>query len=102
MGGAFPVDQRGLGGVDKTQIADDRALTLWSAGQLDVLMWVSATSREAIAIAYARAAAPADGPLRSSGGPLLAEDAAVRCLEWLAGTDRRWLVVLDDVQDPST
>ena len=36
-----------------------------------------------------------------AGGDTDAERAARRWLAWLAATDRRWLVVLDDVQDPA-
>ncbi|GAA2795169.1 hypothetical protein [Crossiella cryophila] len=43
----------GLGGVGKTQLAAEHARTRWQAGELDVLIWVTAASREAIISAYA-------------------------------------------------
>lgn len=86
----------GLGGVGKTQLAADHARTLWSRGQLDLLMWVTATSRDAIVSAYDRAFAVVGDSASTS-----ADGAAVRWLEWLAATGKRWLVVLDDLQDPA-
>ncbi|HEX8864314.1 MAG TPA: tetratricopeptide repeat-containing protein [Lentzea sp.] len=86
----------GLGGVGKTQLAADHARTLWSRDQLDVLMWVGATSRDAILSAFGRAATAIDGIHAQD-----AEQAANRWLEWLAATTKRWLVVLDDLQDPA-
>jgi hypothetical protein len=86
----------GLGGVGKTQLAAEHARTLWFSGKLDVLMWVGATSRDAVLSAYGQAAAAIDGVARPD-----AERAADRWLEWLAATQARWLVVLDDVQDPA-
>jgi tetratricopeptide (TPR) repeat protein len=86
----------GLGGVGKTQLAADHARALWSDSQVDVLMWVTATARASIVSAYARAAAAVIDTVEAD-----AEQAAVRWLEWLASTDKRWLVVLDDVQDPA-
>lgn len=36
----------GLGGVGKTQLAVDYAENAWAAGDLDLLMWITAASRE--------------------------------------------------------
>jgi hypothetical protein len=51
----------GLGGVGKTQLAADHAETLWGAGELDLLIWIAAASRDAILSAYARLAADLTG-----------------------------------------
>ena len=85
----------GLGGVGKTQLAAGLAERLWQRGALDLLVWISATSRSAVLSGYAQAAADVTGiedPDQEQG--------ARRFLAWLATTDRRWLVVLDDLADP--
>ncbi|MFF5081699.1 tetratricopeptide repeat protein [Actinoplanes sp. NPDC000266] len=82
----------GPGGAGKTQLAAELAE---QAGP-DLLLWVTASSRQAILAGYAQAAAevlhldPADQ-----------ERAATRFLAWLATTERTWLVVLDDLTDPA-
>ncbi|MBV1941038.1 tetratricopeptide repeat protein [Streptomyces sp. BV286] len=85
----------GTGGVGKTQLAARYARHQWSAGTVDLLVWVTAGNRDAIVSSYAHAGrklAGADG-----GDP---EQAAQDFLIWLEVTDRRWLVVLDDLADP--
>ncbi|MFC7280006.1 FxSxx-COOH system tetratricopeptide repeat protein [Paractinoplanes rhizophilus] len=85
----------GMGGVGKTQVAANLAEQWWKVGAVDLLLWVTATSRENVVNTYAQAAADitgAEDPDR--------QQAASRLLAWLAGTDRKWLVVLDDVVDP--
>jgi DNA-binding SARP family transcriptional activator/tetratricopeptide (TPR) repeat protein len=83
----------GLGGVGKTQLAAQAARRLWQDG-LDLLVWVTAASRDAVVSAYTQAAVD----LRL-GPP--DETAPTRFLAWLASTGRRWLVVLDDVALPA-
>ncbi|WP_165036790.1 FxSxx-COOH system tetratricopeptide repeat protein [Candidatus Protofrankia californiensis] len=83
----------GLGGVGKTQLAAEFARRMWAAGVLDLLVWVSAGSRAAVVSAYAQAAAdlvlgPDDEDQNQT---------AMRFLAWLGNTDKRWLIVLDDV-----
>jgi hypothetical protein len=85
----------GLGGVGKTQLALDYAERLWAAGAVDVWVWVTAGSREAIVSSYARLASDLTGI--EDHDP---ERGAQRLLEWLATTSVRWLVVVDDVQSP--
>jgi tetratricopeptide repeat protein/NB-ARC domain-containing protein len=85
----------GLGGVGKTQLAARYARRLYLAGELDLLVWVSAANRTAVVTGYAQAArdvAADDSPDGETG--------ADRFLAWLARTDRRWLVVLDDLAEP--
>ncbi|MEU7902986.1 tetratricopeptide repeat protein [Actinoplanes sp. NPDC049118] len=85
----------GMGGVGKTQLVANLAEQLWQARTLDLLVWVTAGSRDNIMNTYAQAATDITG----AGDPDPVQ-AAQRLLAWLAGTDRRWLVVLDDVADP--
>lgn len=85
---------QGLGGVGKTQVAAEYARRVREDSDVIVSVWVDATSRDSILHGLSRAAATILG----------ADDrdvrwAADRMLDWLAGTDQRWLVVLDDLRD---
>ncbi|GHB32062.1 hypothetical protein GCM10010377_22910 [Streptomyces viridiviolaceus] len=90
----------GTGGVGKTQLAADYARTAWDSGEVDVLVWISASSRSAILAGYAQA-----GVEILAADPSDPEQAARAFLAWLepkAGQKPcRWLVVLDDVADPA-
>jgi DNA-binding SARP family transcriptional activator len=83
----------GLGGVGKTQLAAYVART----AQVDLLIWVSAASRDAVLSAYAQTCVDLMLGLDDEAP----EAAAARLLAWLATTDRSWLVVLDDVAQPA-
>jgi hypothetical protein len=80
------------GSWGKTQLASDLAGSLWRSRTVDLLVWVSATSRAAILSGYMQAAAKLGLDQMAD-----AEGVAARLLAWLAGTARPWLVVLDDV-----
>ncbi|MGH3901826.1 MAG: FxSxx-COOH system tetratricopeptide repeat protein [Pseudonocardiaceae bacterium] len=86
----------GLGGVGKTQLAAAFAKRLWSTGELDLLVWISAVSRDSVVTGYAQAADMVLGSHDDNKDPNLA---ATRFLAWLDMTDKRWLVVLDDLRD---
>jgi tetratricopeptide (TPR) repeat protein len=90
-------NQPAAGGTGKTQLAAALAHSLWQGGAVDLLIWLTASSRDAITTGYARgvAAVGAGDP----GGD--AATAASRFLAWLAATDRPWLLVLDDLADPA-
>ncbi len=79
----------------KTQLAAHHAESLWEARAVDLLVWVDASSRASILSEYV-AAASALAATKPAGS---AEGTATRFLSWLAGTDRRWLMVLDDVPE---
>ncbi|WIX92785.1 tetratricopeptide repeat protein [Amycolatopsis sp. DG1A-15b] len=85
----------GLGGVGKTQIALAYAEQAWATGMLDLLVWVTASSRDAIVSAYAELATELDG--HTDPDP---DRGARRLLSWLATAKARWLIVLDDLQQP--
>jgi tetratricopeptide (TPR) repeat protein len=86
-----------LGACGKTQIAVILAESLWRSGTVDALIWIPATSRESVLSAYVEASAAAFG-IAPTG---TAESVATRLVSWLATTDQRWLVVLDDLRDPA-
>ncbi|MFI1383841.1 hypothetical protein [Embleya sp. NPDC020886] len=86
----------GLGGAGKTQIAAGLAHRAWEAADVDLLVWITANSRNAIVTGYARAGADVTGV--ADDDP---EQAAARFLDWLAEPrGARWLIVLDDLQAP--
>ncbi|WP_405957270.1 NB-ARC domain-containing protein [Streptomyces phaeochromogenes] len=88
----------GLGGVGKTQLAADMARSLLDAEELDVLVWVDATSESSLRSAYAQA-----GVELCRADPENEEKAARQFLNWLEYPPERpcrWLIVLDDVADP--
>ena len=86
----------GLGGVGKTQLAAHYARTAWQADTIDLLVWVTAARREAVLAAYAQAGMEIVGA--DTANP---QQAIIRFLAWLETTEKRWLVVLDDLSDPA-
>ncbi|MDX3535622.1 tetratricopeptide repeat protein [Streptomyces sp. MB09-01] len=102
-----------MGGVGKTQLAAHHARRALQAGQIDLLVWVTATTRSAIIDTYAHAAVTI-----LDADPANPQAAATAFLAWLEpkaspapapasttgqGTpgNPRWLVVLDDLTDPA-
>ena len=85
----------GLGGVGKSQLAAHYARSRWSAGAVDLLMWLTATSRDAVVQEYSQAAVAIG--VATSVDP---ERRAREFLSWLATTDKVWLIVLDDLANP--
>ncbi|MBM7770157.1 hypothetical protein JOD54_000361 [Actinokineospora baliensis] len=84
----------GGAGHGKTQMAAGFVEDLWAAGEVELLAWVSAATREDVVAAYADLA-------HRLNGPDLDGDRAVRwVLDWLGKTAVPWLVVLDGVRDP--
>ena len=81
------------GGTGKTQIAVAFSHALWGARAVDALVWVPATSREAIVTGFAQAART----VGAADQVLPAEAAAGRFTGWLAHTRRPWALILDDL-----
>src|SRR5258708_7742363 len=71
-----------LGGTGKTQLAATLAHALWDTRAVDLLVWVTAFSRDAIVTAYAQALA--DIGIADADQDL--EAGAARFLAWLAET----------------
>src|SRR5215472_15074511 len=88
----------GLGGTGKTHLAATVARGYLDHGAAGLVLWITATSQDAVIGSYARAwndmgmPAPAEGP----------QEAAAQFRDWLASTDQPWLVVLDDLSDAGT
>ena len=59
----------GLGGLRKTQLAADYATTAFRSGSLDVLVWVTAASRQSVLDGYTRAAVDSSHVCAMKGGP---------------------------------
>ena len=81
------------GGTGKTQIAVAFSHALWGARAVDALVWVPATSREAIVTGFAEGART----VGAADQALPAEAAAGRFTGWLAHTRRPWALILDDL-----
>ncbi|MGW9122365.1 tetratricopeptide repeat protein [Streptomyces sp. NPDC055663] len=86
----------GGGGVGKSQLAAAYAREAVEGGA-DLVVWTSATDIQQVLTVYAQAAALVQAPGRA-GTDLETDSRAF--VSWLAATDRRWLVVLDDITDP--
>jgi tetratricopeptide (TPR) repeat protein len=86
----------GGGGVGKSQLAAAYATEAARDG-IDLLLWVDASEPDAVVAAYAQTAARVQAP---GGNDSDAVAAARALLDWLAGTERSWLIVLDDITDP--
>ena len=81
------------GGTGKTQIAVAFGHALWGARAVDALVWVPATSREAIVAGFAQAARTVGAADQAQS----AEAAAGHFTGWLAHTRRPWALILDDL-----
>jgi tetratricopeptide (TPR) repeat protein len=81
----------------KTQLAAAFAESLWHSHELDLLVWIQATSRDAVLSGYAAATAAATAREQA----ISCESVAAQFLGWLAETRRPWLIVLDDLADPA-
>ncbi|TRO56136.1 tetratricopeptide repeat protein, partial [Streptomyces sp. IB201691-2A2] len=86
----------GGGGVGKSQLAAAYAREATNYGT-DLVLWAPASDIQQVLTLYAQAAMLVQAPGRT-GRDLEADARAFA--NWLAVTDRRWLVVLDDITDP--
>ncbi len=85
------------GGTGKTQLAVEFTHAMWNSRAVEVLVWVTAASRESIVAGFAQAANTVDASPPDEG----AETAAARFVSWLARTRRPWVLVLDDLAELS-
>lgn len=82
------------GSCGKTQLAVWLAESLWQARELDLLVWITGTSRAAIVSGYTTAM-----DMIGIDSPGDAEVAAARFARWLSLSDQSWLVVLDGLEN---
>ncbi|WP_081687711.1 FxSxx-COOH system tetratricopeptide repeat protein, partial [Glycomyces tenuis] len=95
-GGSVCLILSGMGGVGKTQIAANYALDQWSQLEVNLLVWVNASSRDTILAAFAQAGTEVCGADASDS-----HRATRTFLAWLAQPEApRWLIVLDNLTDP--
>ncbi|MFI0895668.1 hypothetical protein [Streptomyces sp. NPDC020983] len=90
----------GMFGTGMSQLAAHYAESAWERGELHLLLWADASSREAVLSAYARTGQDVLGRTYADEA-----DGAQAFLNWLrpaGGTQPHpWLVVLDGVTDPA-
>jgi hypothetical protein len=87
----------GMGGVGKTQIAAHYARQRWNRHEVDLLLWIDAATCQTVSATYAQA-----GIEFCDADPSDSDQAARYFLDWLDGPDApRWLIVLDDLNDPN-
>ncbi len=78
----------------KTQLAVSYAQSLWQAAAVDLVIWLTGTSRAQVLSGYMEAAAALGVQLSGD-----ADSVSARFLSWLRDSDRPWLVVVDDLTD---
>jgi tetratricopeptide (TPR) repeat protein len=83
-----------LGSSGKTQLAVYTAESIWRAGEVDLLLWLDASSRASVLSGFVEAAAATASDHMGD-----AESVAGSFVEWLGETSRSWLIVLDDLRD---
>jgi tetratricopeptide (TPR) repeat protein len=83
------------GGTGKTQLAVEFTHGMWNARLVEILVWVTGTSRESIITGFAQAANTVDASSPGEG----AQMAAARFISWLAHTKRPWALIVDDLTD---
>ena len=83
------------GGTGKTQLAVEYTHALWRHRTVEIIIWVTAASRESIVSGFAQAA----NTLDASQPDESAEAAATRLVAWLAHTRRPWALILDDLAE---
>ena len=95
LGTAGPAARDWLRSSGKTQLAVALAESLWHARELDLLVWIDASSRASVLSGYAAATALVTGRSQVTS----CESVAAQFLSWLAETSHSWLIVLDDLTD---
>jgi tetratricopeptide (TPR) repeat protein len=82
-------------GTGKTQLAVEYTHALWNARTVEILVWVTASNREAVITSFAQAANTVDAANLTES----AQVAATRFVAWLGHTRRPWALIIDDLRD---
>jgi tetratricopeptide (TPR) repeat protein len=82
-----------LGSCGKTQLAVYAAESMWRSGDVELLVWLDASSRASVLSGFVEAAVAIASDHMGD-----AESVAASFVEWLGETGRSWLVVLDDLR----
>ena len=85
------------GGTGNTQLAVEFAHVMWNTRAVEILVWVSAASRESVITGFAQAANMVHASQPYEG----AEIAAARLVAWLDRTRRPWALIIDDLAELS-
>lgn len=80
-----------MAGTGKTQLAVEFARTVWQQGTVDLLVWITAASREGIVAGLAQAAVVAGAAAPDEP----AEEAATAAVRWFSHTRQPWALVID-------
>lgn len=88
----------GVGGTGKTSLAAALAHECHDIQAAELILWVTATGRDAVMTGYAQALRDLGEESHQAESP---DQAADRFLHRLKNSDLPWLVVLDDVADPA-
>ena len=83
------------GGTGKTQLAVEFAHAMRGSRAVEVLVWVTAASRDSVVSGFAQAANTVDASHPEED----AEAAAARFVSWLAHTRRPWALIIDDLAE---
>jgi tetratricopeptide (TPR) repeat protein len=85
------------GGTGKTQLAVEFAHAMWNTRAVEVLVWVTAASRESVITGFAQAANTVAASQPDEG----AEMAAARFVSWMDRTRQPWALIIDDLAELS-
>ncbi|HEY1916133.1 MAG TPA: tetratricopeptide repeat protein [Streptosporangiaceae bacterium] len=88
-----PADDGATSGTGKTQLAVRLAHSYQESRLDSLVLWIAASSRDAVVTSYAYTLHQV-APPAARGGP---EAEAVQFLDWLAKAERPWLIVFDDL-----
>lgn len=83
------------GATGKTQLAVAAAEGLLRSGGIELLVWITATSQASVLAGYVEASVAVQGVPPAGDS----ESVAMRFVQWLKETSRRWLMVFDDLTD---
>jgi tetratricopeptide (TPR) repeat protein len=90
----LPPALNGMGGVGKTQLVNEYVHR--HLDQYDLIWWIPAEQTSTVLASLTQLAQRLDQPIADDQ-----QETARTVLNWLAGSDREWLLVYDNADDPS-